>query len=330
MPGRRVNRLSFRVFVTSSLYAAKNKDAIDMMTDAGLDVAFSDLARAHSEHELIERAHDADGLLVFNTFDAVTRRAIQSCPKLKVISRHGIGLDNIDTAAAAEHGVIVRNTINAQEDEAVADLAFGLVICCARNILRFSLETKAGAWDRHSSQDVSGKALGIVGLGKIGRAMARRARAFNMEVLAYEPFPDTGFCTEYGVRIVELEELLEQSDFVSLHVPATDSTRGMIGAAELALMKPTAYLINAARAQVVDTSALCDVLASGRIAGAGIDVYDSEPPTANPLLNLDNVIATPHVAAYTEQVIRRMDLEAAENVVLTLNPAAVKSSSTGT
>lgn len=316
--------MSSRIFISSPSYAKDNREVFGLFKEAGIEVSISDLNRAHRSKELIERMGGVEGLLVFNTFDEVNREVILKASQLKVISRHGVGLENIDVKAAQERGIIVKNTTHANEEESVSDFAMGLLISCARNIPGFNNDTKKGGWHRRVTSDVSGKTVGILGLGKVGRCVARKAHVFNMRILACELYPDKEFCTIYGVELVDLHRLMRDSDFVTIHVPLTEETKGLIGKTEFELMKAGAFLINTARAQVLDSEPFYRVLVEHRIAGAAIDVYNSEPPKEDPLLALDNVIATPHVAALTYQVVRNMDREAALNIIQVLNPSYMR------
>jgi D-3-phosphoglycerate dehydrogenase len=312
------------IFITSPSFAKDNPDVFELFRKAHIDVSVSDLNRAHSSREILQRIGDSEGLLVFNTFDEVNNMVILKSPSLKVISRHGVGMENIDVKTAEKEGIVVKNTANAHEEESVSDFTVGLLISCARNIPGFNEETKHGKWNRRVTRDVSGGVIGIIGLGKVGRCVAHKARAFNMKIIAYEIYPDREFCSQNHIELVDLPRLMKDADFVSLHVPLTEETHQMIGAPELKLMKSSAFFINTARAQVVDLDALYHALVNHQMAGAAIDVFQSEPPTGNPLLGLDNVIATPHIAALTQQVVRNMDIEAAINAITALNPAFQK------
>ena len=309
-----------KVFVTSALYAKQTPEAIDLLKRAGLEVRLSELSRPHKSSEILERLGDAEALLVYNTFDEVNSKVIHSAPKLKVISRHGVGIEMIDVEAAQSRGVTVRNTLRARAHEAVANFTMAMILNCTRDIYRLVRETKAGQWPRQATGDVDGETLGIIGLGRVGQAVAGRALACGMKILAYELHPDRAFCQEHGVRLVELGELLRESDVVTLHVPLEQGTQGLIGKDELALMKPTAFLINTARSKIVHNEALYNALKEARIAGAAVDVFDQEPPMGDRVLGLDNLLATPHIAGITRQVMRNMDIDAAANIVEVLNP----------
>jgi D-3-phosphoglycerate dehydrogenase len=243
---------------------------------------------------------------------------LEQCPNLRVISRFGVGYDNIDLAAATRQGIVVTYIPDAMVD-AVADLTMGLLIALARRIPELDRSMKAGEWTRLLGVDVARRTLGIVGTGRIGMAVAGRALGFRMRLLGHDPVPNPAFVETLGGDYLPLEELLPQSDFVTLHLPLTPSTRHVMGPEQLARMKPTAYLINAARGALVDMEALHAALAEGRIRGAALDVYEQEPPGALSLLALPNVIALPHVASYTDGTVTKMAAAALRNLLAVLH-----------
>lgn len=246
----------------------------------------------------------------------VTGEVIEAGRRLKVIARAGAGLDNIDLEAAERKGIAV---INAGESVAVAvaELTLGLMLSLARSIPHAHFSVKEGRWEKHSFVGIQlqGKTLGIIGFGRIGKALAKRALALEMKVIAFDPFIPREEAVSLGVTLVPLEELLRNSDFVSIHVPLTPRTRGMIGWKELSLMKPSAYLINTARGGIVDEAALARALEEGRIAGAALDVFENEPPLNSPLLKSDKVIFTPHIGASTREAQTLASLEVARKVL---------------
>jgi len=272
---------------------------------------------------LIEVVKDADGLLVTLNVEPVTRRVIEAAPKLKVIARHGVGYDNVDVKAATERGIVV--TIAPVNIETVADMTFALLLCLARKICQADWYVKSKKWTVRDpflfmGVDVWGKTLGIIGSGRIGRAVARRAKAFGMRVIYYDIYRNEVAEKELGVEYRPLEELLRESDFVTIHVPLTKETHHMIGEKELKMMKPTAILINTARGPVIDTNALVKALKEGWIAGAALDVFEQEPlPLDHPLLELDNVILTPHIASNTIDCRIRLAVTAAEEILRVLH-----------
>jgi phosphoglycerate dehydrogenase-like enzyme len=227
--------------------------------------------------------------------ESYTERVLQESPDLEVIARFGVGYDQIDVPAATRHGVYVAMAFGANH-ETVADLALALMGVVARNIVVYHQRVAAGGWGWEFRPGLWRAPVGIVGLGRIGRAVARRCRGYEMRILAHDIVPDEAYARSHGIELTSLEQLLAESDFVTLHAPHTPETDGLMNAARFRLMKPTAFLINTARGGLVDEPALHEALVTGRIAGAGLDVFRREPPTDSPLLHLDNVVLTPHAA----------------------------------
>ena len=256
---------------------------------------------------------DVDALICGE--DEVTARVIEAAKNLKVISKFGVGVDKIDIGAASACGVAVCNTPGANS-ESVADMAFCLMLGIARQLPRSDTEVRQGLWQSIIGCELYRKTIGIVGLGRVGRAVAKRAKGFSMRVIGFDEYPDPQWAEKEEISLVDMDTLLRESDFISLHLPSLPSTRGFIGAGELGRMKPTAYLINTARGEVVDEAALCEALRDGKLAGAGLDVFAQEPPDpASPLLGLPNVVLAPHVAAHTVEAINNMGLMSAQNAV---------------
>lgn len=253
-----------------------------------------------------------------------TREIIEAADALKVIGRHGVGVDNIDVKAATEKGIVVVNTPNANATS-VAEHTLTAIGALAKQMTVYNREMRLGKWEirnTYRAVDLDGKTLGLVGVGRIGSMVARRAAAaFNMKVIAFDPYitPEKG--REMGVALVSTsDDIFRQADVVSLHTPLTPETRGFVNASRLRLMKPTAFLINFSRGEVVDEKALYQALKTGVIAGAAIDVFDPEPPlNDNPLFELDNIILSPHSAALTQECVIRMATGAAEGVVEVLS-----------
>ncbi len=272
---------------------------------------------------LRERCAGADGLLTMLT-DRVDEALLAASPRLRVVSQMAVGYDNIDVVACTAHGVQVGNTPGVLT-ETTADLAFALLLAAARRVVEGDREVRSGAWRTWSpfalaGRDIHHANLGIVGMGRIGFEMARRARGFQMRVLYTGRRRNEAAEKEFGAQYVPLDELLAESDFVSLHMPLTPETRSMIGARELAHMHPSAILINTARGQVVDQRALVEALREGRIAGAGLDVFEAEPlPLDDPLLSLPNVTLLPHIGSASVATRTRMATMAAENLIAGLS-----------
>jgi D-3-phosphoglycerate dehydrogenase len=273
-----------------------------------------------SEKELIHAARGVDAILSRSAI--ISSPVIATSPKLKIVSRHGVGLDYVDVEACTEHGVLVTTTGDANS-QAVSEQAFALMLAVARRVSVANAGVKAGKWGSIRpllvGTQLHQKVLGIVGLGRIGSRVARQAKGFAMEVIACDPYIDPDRAHELDVALVDLETLLRRSDVVTMHVPLTDETRGMIGRAELELTKSSVILINTARGPVVDEEALIEALTTRRIAGAGIDVFAQEPlPAEHPLLQLDDLVCSPHIAGQTEEAMVGMSVQAAENILCVL------------
>jgi D-3-phosphoglycerate dehydrogenase len=315
-----VPRGSFNVLVASRSFGKNCPEVVAQMERAGCAFTRFDFERAPTEDELVAKVADAD-VLISGT-EPVTARVLAAAPRLKVISKHGVGYENVDLAAARARGVPVCIAGGAIADS-VADLAMGLILAVVRQIPHGDASTRAGQWKRLVGPELRGKTLGIVGLGQIGKGLARRARGFGMELLAHDAVEDAAFAASWGVRYVPLDELLSRSDVVSLHAPVTPQTRHLINRDRLGRMKPSAYLVNTARGELVDEAALYDALKAGTIAGAATDVFQAEPPGKDhPLLTLANVVATPHSAGQTPEGLRRMGEITAENAMRVLRGQA--------
>ena len=234
----------------------------------------------------------------------VDRALIAAAPKLEVIGRAGVGLDNIDVAAASAAGVVVVSTPD-QNSLSVAELAIGLMLSLARHISAADRDTRGGGWNRQRfiGTELHGRTLGVIGLGRIGFLTAMRARALGMRIIAHDVFvnPDSAAVSETQAELVTLEQLLERADYVSCHAPLTPETRGMLNYQRFQTMKPTAYFLNLARGEIVNEADLFRALQDKRLAGAALDVREKEPPAPSPLATLDNVILTPHIAAFTRE-----------------------------
>jgi D-3-phosphoglycerate dehydrogenase len=251
---------------------------------------------------LLTEIADTDGYLF--GLESLDEELFRVATQLKVVCKHGVGVDNVDRAAAARYGVTVTNCPG-QNSNAVAELALGLLIALAREIPQLDADMKRGTYGARSGREISGKTLGIVGMGAIGKMLARYAKAFGMKVLAYDVVTDACAATEYGFEYTALDRLLRDADYVSLHVPLTEATRGLIDRAKLRLMKQTACIMNAARGGVLVEDDLYDALMAGEIAGAAIDSFQNEPPTGSKLLTTRKVIALPHIGAATDEAIVR-------------------------
>jgi len=308
-----------KVLITSRLFGRSTPEGYELLEREGIEVRREqDHPGDWTEEELIEALRGFQGMIL-GADEPITRRVLSALPELKVLSRHGVGYDNIDLQAATERGVVVAVTPGANDD-AVADLAMGLMISVARHIPYFDrFMREGGFWMKRPGWDVHGRTLGLIGLGRIGKSVARRARGFEMEILAYDQVKDEEFAARYGITYRPLEEVLSRSDFVSIHLPSSPQTRKFIGERELRMMKPSAFLINTSRGTVVDEAALVQALKEGWIAGAGLDVLEKEPPAKDhPLFSMDNVVLTPHIGGASLGAMRAMTLDSATNAIRVL------------
>ena len=266
--------------------------------------------------QLLDLVRDVDAIVV-RSRTKLTAAVIEKATKLKVIARAGVGVDNIDLDAATKRGIPVVYA-PAASTVAVAELAIGHMLSLARHLSEADRSVKEGKWEkrRFEGVELAVKTLGLVGSGRIGAEVARRARAFGMRVLAYDPYLTAAAARERGIELTDLATVLGSSDFVSVHAALTPETRGMVGARELGMMRRTAYLVNCARGEIVQEEALADALRAGTIAGAAIDVFSKEPPTGSPLVGAPNIVFTPHLGASTKEAQARAGAVVAEQVEL--------------
>ena len=267
------------------------------------------------QEELKERIKDAEALIV-RSETQVRRDLIEAAKNLKVIGRAGVGVDNVDVEAATEKGIIVMNSPGANTIS-TAEHAVALLLALSRKIPQAHLSLKEGKWDRKRfmGTEVYEKVLGIIGLGRVGGEVAKRVQALGMRTIAYDPFLSLEGAKRWRVEPVELKSLLRQSDYITIHAPLTEETKHLIGSEEFKLMKDGVRLINCARGGIIDEEALYEAMKSGRVAGAALDVYEKEPPGKSPLMELDNLVATPHIGAATEEAQRNVAIEIAHQVV---------------
>lgn len=297
-----------RVLVADDL----SPEAIDRLRARGIEV---EVRLGLSPEALSAAIAGHDGLLV-RSATRVTAALLEGAPRLRVVGRAGVGVDNVDLAAATRRGVLVVNTPGGSS-VAVAELALGLLLAVSRHIAPASASVKAGRWEKKKFQgrELAGRTLGVVGIGNVGSALVIRARAMGMEVVAYDPFIGAETAARLGARLLELDALWGMADVVSLHVPLTDQTRGLVDRDVLARMKPGAILLNCARGGLVDEAALADALRSGHLGGAAFDVFAEEPPPPDhPLLKLDNFVCTPHLGASTGEAQSAVAVAVAEQV----------------
>jgi D-3-phosphoglycerate dehydrogenase / 2-oxoglutarate reductase len=303
-----------RILVASRSFGPNCPAAVERLRASGCELLANPWGRTPSEQELASAISDID-ILISGT-EPVTAQVFQAASRLRLIAKHGVGYENIDMLAANQRGIPVALAGGAISDS-VADLTMGLLLALARQIPAGDQAVHAGEWPRIVGMELRGKTLGIVGLGQIGKAVARRAKAFGMQLLAYDLYQDHSFAQNWGVRYVELDQLLAQSHVVSLHAPG-GSTATLIDAPALERMQPGAFLINTARGNLVDEHALATALHAGTLAGAAADVFASEPPRQSPLLNAPNFIAMPHSAGQTQDGLRKLGEVTVDNILAVL------------
>lgn len=275
--------------------------------------------QCRSEDEIIALAREADAVL--NCYAKMTSRVIEALKRCRIIARYGIGVDNVDLAAASKARILVTNVPDYCIDE-VSDHALALLLTLARRIIAADGAVKAGAWDivAHAGiRRIRGQTLGLLGFGKIAKALASKVQPLGMKVLVYDPYLDSALIAQHGAEAVNLVTLLAEADAVSVHVPLSSETHNLIGPRELARMKPTAFLINTSRGGIVDEQALAVALKEGRLGGAALDVLSVEPPPAgHPLWQAPNIILTPHLAFYSRESVIELQTKAAEEVARAL------------
>lgn len=301
-----------KVLVTQPSVTGPDDPRLEALHAAGWEITHEPSGARANPEQLLElvQGHDA----VIASSEPYTRAVIEGADTLKHIARWGVGFDQVDVPTATELGVLVTTTQGAN-DWGVADHAFALIFALARRVVENHNVVVGGGWSRPPGRDIWRKTLGVVGLGRIGRGVVQRASGFEMKVLAYEPYPDQAFVEKWGVELVSLDDLLERSDYVTLHAPGGGDNTHLIGTEQLAKMKTTAYLVNTARGSLIDEDALHSALVGGRLAGAGLDVREQEPPTDTRFNDLSNVILTAHVAGVTVETSAAMTRMAAESIV---------------
>lgn len=293
-----------RLLVTPTSYAKHDPRLKTDLESVVAEVIYNPTDRPLRSSEVARLLPGIDGYIA--GLDTIDRVALQSADRLKVIARYGTGVDNVDLEAARKKGIIVTNTPGANA-VSVAELALALILALARQIPEAAAAIHEGKWPRLAGTSLEGKSVGIIGLGAIGKQLARRLEGFDCRIVAYDPKGDTGFARLHHVELQALDDVLGQADFVSLNLPLTPETRGIVNSEFLAAMKPGAYLVNTARGEVVDENALFEALRSGHLRGAALDAFSGEPPDPNhPLLSLRQVIATPHLGAQTDGATNNM------------------------
>jgi D-3-phosphoglycerate dehydrogenase len=253
--------------------------------------------------ELIGKVGEADAWIVGSY--PIQAALLENAPRLQIIAKHGVGIDNVDVPAATKKGILVA-IAPGSNDQAVADLTMALLLSLVRSIPQANASVKSGRWERFKGFGLTGKTIGIIGLGHIGLNVAHRVKGFGMEILGCDPFWPEEKAREIGIVRVDFETLIGKSDVITLHVPLTPETEGLIGKKQMALMKRGVWIVNTSRGKIVDEKAMYQALVSGRVAGYATDVFETEPPEGNPLLDLTNVVGTPHIGSYTNDALRML------------------------
>lgn len=304
--------MPFQVLVTARSFANTPGVHQDMLRENGCELDLRAPSHPYTAEQLREMIAGYEGVIL--GLDACDASVIERADKLRVISRYGVGVDAVDLQAAARKGITVTNTPGANM-LGVSELTIGLLFALARQIPQVAASAKAGGWTRPTGWELSGKTLGVIGFGAIGRDVGKKAVALGMKVLAYDPFWQGDMI---GVESASLERVISEADVITLHSALTPDTVNLINAERIATMKTGSYLINTARGELVDEKALYEALKAGKLGGAAVDAFRTEPPTGNPLLTLDNFIAIPHLGATTRESVQRMAMMASQNLLAVL------------
>jgi D-3-phosphoglycerate dehydrogenase / 2-oxoglutarate reductase len=293
-----------RLLVTPTSFGKTDPSIRDALEAAVGEVVYNPLTRPLRSSELIPLLAGCDGYIA--GLDEIDRAAIHSANRLRVISRYGVGVDNIDLDAARDRGIIITNTPGANA-VSVAELTIAMLLALARSLISASGATRRGEWPRMSGLTMEEKTIGLLGLGAIGQQVARRLQCFDCRILASDPYSSTNFAARYNIQLLPTDEMARQADFLSVHIPLTNANRELINADFLRTMKPGSFLINTARGELVNEDDLTEALKSGHLRGAALDVFNAEPPPVDhPLLHMQQVIVTPHCGAHTDGAIRQM------------------------
>ncbi len=305
-----------RVLVTPTSYA-KNDPTLKSDLEAQVaEVVYNPFGTPLSSAQLARLLPGMDGYIA--GLDEIDQHALEVADRLRVISRYGVGMDNVDMQATRRKGIVVTNTPGANS-VSVAELTIALMLGMARQIPAAVAATRIGEWPRLAGVSLQEKTVAILGLGAIGKQLALRLKAFDCRILAYDPFPDTNFAQQHGVLLTDMDNILGQADFISLHLPLLPETRHLVNAEFLAKLKPGAFLVNTSRGEVIDETALINSLDSGQLRGAALDAFTHEPPDpGNPLLSHPAVIATPHLGAQTDGSINQMGRMALDDCLAVL------------
>lgn len=306
-----------KILVTpTSLQPGKPSQALSRLEEFADELVFNPTGRPLTEDEIIPLLEGCDGYVA--GLDFITEKVLKSAKDLKIVSRYGAGYDRVDIKAAKEAGILVTNTpgVNA---EAVGELAIALLLSVARRVPYLNASTREGGWVRSTGMELKGKTIGIMGLGAIGKVVARCAKGFDMKVIAYDPYINAAYCEANDIDNCTFDEVLERADAISLHLPLLESTKHLIGKAAMEKMKPGCILLNTSRGGIIDEDAAYEALQSGKLGGMGLDAFEQEPPKDSPLFAFDNVVATPHTGAHTKEATQNMADTSVDNIIAILS-----------
>jgi D-3-phosphoglycerate dehydrogenase len=301
-----------KVFSTSPTFGHYIDEPVEYLKKHGCEVDIVSKGQVLPAEELKRIISTYDAVIV--GVEKINEQLIQKAEKLRVIAKHGAGVDNIDVATATKKGIAVINAPGANSD-AVADLTFGLFLSLARNIPYADSAVKHDKWPRIIGTQLNGKVVGIVGLGQIGKKVAKRALGFDMKVVAYDVKRDDSFTQRWGITYLPLEKIMSEADFISIHIPLLPETRGLINGELLRSMKKSSFIVNISRGDIIDEESLYQTLKEGGIRGAGLDVFTREPPQGSPLMKLANVVCTPHMGGYTFDALRKTGMICAQGII---------------
>lgn len=308
--------MAYKILVTPRSFSQNSPEPRQILLDKGFELIKNPYNRIMTADEIKKLVKDIDGIIL--GVDPFGREVLENAKNLKVISRYGVGLDNVDVEYAKANNISVYKTVGANSN-AVADYAFGLMLDVTRKISFIDRQCRAGNWKKIKTSEMWNKTIGILGLGAIGKGVAKRATGFNMRVLAYDVYKDEAYASENNIEYVDLDTLIRESDFISLHLPLTEGTKDLISYDEFVKMKDSAIIVNTARGGVMNEDALYDALKNDKIYGAGVDVFDKEPPQNQLFMQLDNIVLGSHCAASSLEAIDNMSMLAVENLLKELS-----------
>jgi D-3-phosphoglycerate dehydrogenase len=304
-----------KILVTPTSFN-KSSAVMDRLRAFAGEIVFNETGKPLSGRLLMELVKDCDGYIA--GLDYITAEVIESGKKLKVISRYGVGYDRVDLDAAAKKNIVVTNTPGSNSN-AVADLTMGLILSVARTIPHLDRTVRNGEWVSSKGVEIYQKTIGIIGLGAIGKAVAKRAGGFDMNILAYDPYMDTDYAERHHIKPVAFEELIQKSNIITLHLPLNEETRHIIDEETIARMQKGTIIVNTSRGGIVDEDAVCAALRSGKLGGLGLDVFEEEPPDVSKFLSFSNVVLTPHKGSHTVEATDNMMRRAVDNLIKVLS-----------